>query len=170
MRILIAAILSLTLVACATPKVPNPIDATTRSTLKYTSYSIDWSQMRLDSLSEEIPKDFKADFSASIDEQLPQKLAQLYAGNRPVDITIKVQTIYLPGLGMSWLSGASPTISTNTIVEDVSTGEVLGEYEVVGLLVNSHGLLGGAIAKSFGRAKPLAVSTVSGLMDKLSQN
>lgn len=165
---LIVGLLSLALLACATPQPPNPINAMTRSTLKYGGYDLKW-QLPSEQIKSSDSRTAQADFEATLRKKLNSTLGAIYNGNTPVSVKITATNLYLPGLGMNWLTGASPQINADVIVQNKASGETLGTYEVSAIWVNTHGLLSGIVQKASSRGNVLGNVFIDNLESSLSR-
>lgn len=166
-NLLLAVVVSIGLAACAA-NIPNPIDASTRSSLKYENYSFNWA-ITPEQSNASSAREVMRDFEKRLQENLPNKLRPIYRGNKPVEVKITATSLYLPGLGMNWLTGASPTIHTKVAIIDKQNGETLGEYPIIAMWVNTHGLLTGIVQRSMSRGNALGNIFINDLATSLDR-
>lgn len=167
-HLLISALLSLTLAACATPAPPNPINSATRSSLNLTGYDFSW-QIPAEQSSSPANKAVQSDFEAKLRQKLRGEISSVYGGTKPVTLKIRATNLYLPGLGMNWLVGASPQVDTEVKVIDKTNGQTLGTYKISAILVNTHGIISGLTQRAMSRGNALANIFLTELKTTLSR-
>jgi len=92
--------------------------------LKYTGVNVEWKAGDL----EEDSRNFKRDFEKELISELDRRLPNIFKGNQPVRIEIKVSDVYIPGAIAKHLAGKDPSMEIEAIVKDESD-QIIAVYE-----------------------------------------